>query len=79
MPEKSTEHGTVGEFYLKHRQALNSGFYFDKPPPKWKGHKGRFMVLEMVIDTEAVRFDCLFVNIILTLYFSSKPVQESKP
>lgn len=58
MPEQDTEHETVGKFYLTHREALNSSIYFDKVPSRWRGMKGRLMVLEIVIDLDSVSSIC---------------------
>lgn len=55
MPETNSEHGTVGEFYHLHKQGPSADIYFDKLPTKWKAStKGRRMVLEVVIDIDAV-------------------------
>lgn len=57
MPEQDTEHGTIGEFYLAHRQAQNAEVYFGRPPVKYKNYKNRFMCLEILVDKDSV---CVF-------------------
>ncbi|KAJ8456158.1 hypothetical protein ONZ45_g18803 [Pleurotus djamor] len=49
------EHGSVGELYDYHRQAVHSASYLDKLPPQWKtirsGSSGIPLCFEVHIDT----------------------------
>lgn len=53
-PEHDTEHISVGAFYDAHNTIIHCDLYFGKVPTAMRHNKGRFMLLELLIDINVV-------------------------